>query len=199
MSTESFDSQFENIDAWPLEDAVAAMWEGQARAVACLEGARPIIAAAAQAAAERLAGDKGRLIYVGAGTSGRIGVQDGVELVPTFDWDEARLHYCLAGGMAAMMRAVEGAEDDEAAAVKAVDEAALKPEDVVIAIAASGRTPFTCAALEAAKKQGALTIAIANNAPSRLLEMADFAIHANTGAEVIAGSTRMGAGTAQKA
>ena len=199
MPTETVDPQHADIATRPLAEAVAAMWRGQCGAVASLESQLPAIAAAAQAAAERLREGSGRLVYAGAGTSGRIAVQDGVELVPTFGWDPARLVYLMAGGPEALTGAVEGAEDSEEAARAAVAGHGVGSPDVLIALAASGGTPFTCAALEAAKEKGALTIAIANNPGTRLLKGADHAILADSGAEVIAGSTRMAAGTAQRA
>lgn len=199
MPTESRDPRHADIATRPLTEAVAAMLDGQRAAVAALEGQIGATAQAAAAMAERLRGGSGRITYVGAGTSGRIAVQDGVELVPTFGWDRARLVFLMAGGAQALTGAVEGAEDDEPAGRAAVAEYDLGPQDVLIALAASGRTPFTCGALEEARARGALTIAIANNPGTRLLAGAEHAILADTGAEVIAGSTRMGAGTAQRA
>lgn len=199
MSTETADPRHADLATRPLADAVEAMWEGQRSAVAAVQSQLGVIAAAADAAAARLRGGTGRIAYAGAGTSGRLGVQDGVELVPTFGWDRARLAFLIAGGDAALTGAVEGAEDDEDAARAAVVAEALGPHDVMIAIAASGRTPFTCAALEAARAAGSLAIGIANNQGTRLLAAADHAIVLETGSEVIAGSTRMGAGTAQRA
>lgn len=199
MPTETVDPRHADIATRPLAEAVAAMWEGQRHAVAVLESQLGAIAAAASAMAERLRDGDGRIAYAGAGTSGRIAVQDGVELAPTFGWDPERLIYLMAGGAAALTGAVEGAEDDAEAGAAAATDHGLGPNDVLIALAASGRTPFTCAALEAARARGALTIGIANNPGARLLRAADHAILADTGAEVIAGSTRMGAGTAQRA
>lgn len=199
MSTESADPRFADLDQWPLADAVRAMWEGQMAAVAALAGATGAIAEAAEAAAARLRSGEGRLVYAGAGTSGRIAVQDGVELSPTFGWPEARLAYMMAGGPKALTDAVEGAEDDEAAATATIAALNVGPADIVIGVAASGRTPFTCAAVEAGCKRGALTIGIANNPATRLLGAAEHPILAETGPEVLAGSTRMKAGTAQKA
>ncbi|KQT34605.1 N-acetylmuramic acid 6-phosphate etherase [Sphingomonas sp. Leaf412] len=198
MTTESVDPRFLDIDAWPVADAVAAMAAGQARAVAALTPALPAIAAAAEAGAARLRRG-GRLAYAGAGTSGRLAVQDGVELTPTFDWPEERLVFLLAGGATAMMRGIEGAEDDGDAARAAVAQAMLGADDVLVAVAASGRTPYTRAATTAARAAGALTIAIANNVAAPLLIDAAHALLLDTGAEVVAGSTRMQAGTAQKA
>lgn len=175
------------------------MWREQRAAIDALEKPCEVIATAAEAAASRLRNGSGKLVYAGAGTSGRVAVQDGVELVPTFGWERERLHWLLAGGDAALAGAVEGAEDDRDAAAVQVAEAGIGANDVVIAVAASGRTPFTCAVGSAAKDRGALVVAVANNSNTPLLSLADHAILAETGAEVIAGSTRMQAGTAQRA
>ena len=198
MSTESIDPELQEIDRWPLDKAVAAILDGQARAVTAAARVSDGIASAAKEAAARL-GASGRIAYAGAGTSGRIGVQDGVELTPTFGWPEDRLAFFLAGGPDAMMRAVEGAEDDEPAGRAAVAEAGLGQSDVLIGIAASGHTPFTLGVVQEARARGVLTIAVANNPGSPLLEAGEHAILLDTGAEAIAGSTRLGAGTAQKA
>ena len=199
MSTEEVSPRFAELDRWPAGDVAAALIEGQLRAVAVVDAARPYLTAAAEAAAARLAHAKARLVYVGAGTSGRLAVQDGVELVPTYGWPPARLVYLLAGGDAALTRSVEGAEDDAAAARAAITEHGIGAGDVVVAVAASGRTPFAVAAVEAARAAGALTIALANVVPSPLLDAAEAPIALATGAEVVAGSTRLAAGTAQKA
>ena len=199
MGTESVDPRFDGIETWPTERAIEAMLTGQRAAIAAVAGASGAIAAAAEAAAARLGSGAGRIAYAGAGTSGRIGVQDGVELTPTFGWPERRLAFLLAGGPEALMRAVEGAEDDAAAGRAAVRAEALGPGDVLIGLAASGRTPFTIGAVAEARARGALTVALANNPGAPLLAAADHPILLDTGAEVIAGSTRMQAGTAQKA
>ena len=196
--TESADPRFAEIDRWPTDRAVAAMIDGQRAAVAALDGLAPAIAAAAEAAAARL-GRAGRIAYAGAGTSARLAVQDGVELTPTYGWPEERLAYLIAGGLPALTRGIEGAEDDADAARRAVAEQGIGPGDVLIGVAASGRTPYTVAAVEAARDAGALTIAIASNAGTPLLAVAAHPLPVDTGAEVIAGSTRMKAGTAHKA
>ncbi len=198
MSTEKINPKYADLDLWPTGQAVAAMAEGQAEAAAAVQAEAGAIAAAADAAAERLKEGKGRLIYIGAGTSGRIAVQDGVELVPTFNWDPDRLLYLLAGGAGALLASVEGAEDDSGAAQEAIDCADLSPADVAIGVAASGRTTYTVAAIRAAAAAGALTIGIANNGATPLLEAAAHPILLDTGPEILAGSTRMKAGTAQK-
>ena len=141
---------------------------------------------------------KGRLIYVGAGTSGRIGVQDGVELLPTFSWPKSRLDYIIAGGDTAVLNSIENAEDDILEATKIVLKKSINSEDVIIGLAASGNTPFTCKVLEEANKKNALTIAISNNPSGKLLEFGKCQIILDTKEELIAGSTRLKAGTAQK-
>jgi N-acetylmuramic acid 6-phosphate etherase len=196
--TEKQNPHFADIDSWPTVEAVEAMLDGQIEAVEAIKSQTASIAAAADAAAVRLKSGGGRLVYVGAGTSGRIAVQDGVELGPTFNWPEARLLYLMAGGMDALAQSAEGAEDDAEGARALIDEHTVDTNDVVIGIAASGRTPFTIGAIEAARNAGALTIGIANNPDTPLLTAAEHAICAATGSEIIAGSTRMKAGTAQK-
>ncbi|MCA0401805.1 MAG: N-acetylmuramic acid 6-phosphate etherase [Proteobacteria bacterium] len=197
MATEDVDPRFTDLDAWPFASAIEAMWEGQLAAVSAVRHALPAITLAAGVAAERL-GEAGRLIYVGAGTSGRVAVQDGAELPPTFDWPSERLGFALAGGEKALITSVEGAEDDAGDGAGQIDRAQIGPEDVVIGVAASGTTPFTVAAIRRAREQGAVTIGIANNAGSPLLEAAGYPVLVETGSELIAGSTRMKAGTAQK-
>ncbi|MGN6820718.1 MAG: N-acetylmuramic acid 6-phosphate etherase [Sphingomonas sp.] len=198
MPTETVDPRFVDIDRWPTASAVEAMLEGQLAAVAALKGQTEAIAAAADAAAARLRRG-GRLVYAGAGTSGRLAVQDGVELTPTYDWPAERLVFLVAGGTGALLRSVEGAEDNVAVAREETLAAEIGPNDVLISVAASGRTPYAVVALETARELGALTIAIANNPGTPLLAAADHPIVADTGSEIVAGSTRMKAGTAQKA
>ena len=142
--------------------------------------------------------NKGRFIYVGAGTSGRIGVQDGVELFPTFNWPKKRLDFIIAGGNKAILNAVENAEDDVLKANKAVISKFINSQDVVIGLAASGNTTFTCRVLEESEKLGALTIAISNNPKGKLLTFGKCKIILDTKEELISGSTRLKAGTSQK-
>jgi len=198
MPTETVDPRFADVDRWPTVSVVETMLEGQLAAIAALKDQTGAIAAAAEAAAIRMR-KGGRLVYAGAGTSGRLAVQDGVELTPTYNWPSDRLVFLVAGGTGALMRSVEGAEDNVAVARDEVAAAEVGSDDVLIAVAASGRTPYAVAALEAARARGALTIAIANNPGTPLLAAADHPIAADTGAEIVAGSTRMKAGTAQKA
>ena len=187
-NTESLNPRFSDIDSWPTIEAVEAMLEGQMSAIASIKSQTQRISAAAEAAAARLQ-NGGRLVYVGAGTSGRVAVQDGVELGPTFGWPSERLLYLMAGGIDALVHSAEGAEDDADDARSRVRESAISADDVVIGVAASGRTPFTIAALNAANDAGALTIAIVNNAGTDLLRAAQHGLLAATGSEAIAGST----------
>jgi N-acetylmuramic acid 6-phosphate etherase len=197
MKTERPSPRFADIDVWEPADILDAMIGGQFSAVAAVRSVLTQLEHAVRAIEDRL-GRGGRLIYVGAGTSGRLAVQDGAELMPTFGWPRDRLLLLIAGGEVAMTRAVEGAEDENEHAVAQVKEHAVVPDDAMIAVAASGTTPFTLSCLREAKRRGALTIAIANNLGTPLLTEADHAIFLDTGAEPIAGSTRMNAGTAQR-
>src|SRR6201990_3168075 len=197
MTTEEVDPRFADLDAWSLTSAMEAMWEGQLAAVAAIGPALPAITAATEAAKMAL-GDRGRIVYVGAGTSGRVAVQDGAELTPTFAWPQERVRFIVAGGDSAFVTSIEGAEDDVDDAIAQINAARLTPHDVVIAVAASGTTPFTVAALQQAGSLSAVTIGVAHNSGTALLASARFPILVETGRELIAGSTRMKAGTAQK-
>jgi len=197
MNTERPSPRYSNIDLWDPADILDAMIEGQLAAVASVRAVRPAIERAALATEARLK-EGGRLIYAGAGTSGRLAVQDGAELMPTFSWPEDRLLLLMAGGKDAMTRAIEGAEDETEHARRLVRQHGIGAKDVLIAVAASGTTPFTLACLREAKQRGALTIGIANNPDTPVLNEAAHPIWLDTGAEPIAGSTRMNAGTAQR-
>ena len=197
METERHSPRYNAIEAWSPDDILEAMIEGQFAAVAAVRAARPMLERAALAIEARLR-DGGRLAYAGAGTSGRLAVQDGAELMPTFSWPQERLLLLIAGGREALVRSVEGAEDESEQAVGLVRRFGIEPRDVLIAVAASGTTPFTLACLREAKNCGALTIAIANNKDTPLLAEADHPVWLDTGPEPIAGSTRMKAGTAQR-
>ena len=195
MSTESSSPRYKDLDTWEAGEILEALFDHQLSAAAAVRAARSAIEAAALAATQRLR-HGGRLAYAGAGTSGRLAVQDGAELSPTYGWPQDRLVYLLAGGENALLRPVEGAEDDAEAGREAAR--ALTDLDVLVGVAASGRTPYTVAALEEARARGTLTIGIANNPDTPLLRVAQHPIFLDTGPEVVAGSTRMGAGTAQK-
>lgn len=196
--TEFADPRYRDIDTWDDVTALRAMLEGQMAAVAAITPALPALADVVMAAVPRLRAG-GRLVYAGAGTSIRVAVQDGIELGPTYDWPEARTLYLIAGGEAALMLGIEGAEDNAEDGRAQVETNGIGPDDVVIGLAASGRTPFTTEVVKAARAAGALTVGIACNPDALLCAVADHGILAETGAEAVAGSTRMKAGTAQKA
>ena len=185
------------LDAYSIDELVGAFIENQDGALDAVRAAREDIAAAVAAAVPRIESG-GRLVYVGAGTSGRLGLLDSVELYPTFSWPRERCVALLAGGARAVYEAVEGAEDDQAAGAADLRAAHVGPNDVVILLAASGTTPYVLGALLAAREAGALTIGIANNANSPIEHEADHGVTLDTGPELISGSTRLKAGTAQK-
>ena len=187
------------IDKLSLSEGIALMTEQQKNASIEVKKACKSIEMSINKIHEHLVTNpNSRLIYVGAGTSARIGVQDGVELFPTFNWPKNRLDFIIAGGSKAILKAIENAEDDITLAKKAVLQKSLSSKDVVIGLAASGNTPFTCKVLEEAKKKGALTIAISNNPKGKLLNFGKCNIILDTKEEIISGSTRLKAGTAQK-
>lgn len=197
MLTEQISARFIDLNSWSTGDMIEAMYDGQLVACAAVRPALPAINAAVDDAVSALKRG-GRLVYVGAGTSGRIAIQDGTELGPTYDWPSDRIVFVMAGGMQAALESVEGAEDNEAKGAEAIAHAEVQQHDVVIAVAASGTTPFTVGALRCAAERGALSIAVANNQGAPLFELARHRILIETGTEVLAGSTRMQAGTAQK-
>src|SRR5215469_12345033 len=197
MLTEKISPRYAELDSWSSDEMLAAMYEGQLAAAAAVRGALPAIAAAVDDAVASLRRG-GRIVYVGAGTSGRIGVQDGTELPPTYNWPSDRLVFAMAGGLEALVQSAEEAEDDETTGARAMADTSIGGNDVVIGIAASGTTPYTIGALRAATAAGAVTIAVANNPGAPLFDVAGHRILVETGAEVIAGSTRMKAGTAHK-
>jgi len=197
METERVSPRYSDIDLWEPGDVLDALIESQMAAVAAVRPALPVIEQAAAAMQARLSSG-GRLIYAGAGTSGRLAVQDGAELIPTFNWPQDRLLLLMAGGKDALLRSAEGTEDEIDQAARLIRQHGIGPADILIAVAASGTTPFTLACLREAKRRGAFTIGIANNRSTPLLTEADCPIGLYTGPEPIAGSTRMKAGTAQR-
>ncbi len=196
--TEQREPRFAGLETWDTSKILSTLLDGQQFALNAVRDVLADIEKAATTASKRLSGDEGRIVYVGAGTSGRLAVLDGIELTPTFGWPTERLVYLFAGGDAGLTTAVEGAEDDEETARQLVAEAKLGASDVMVALAASGTTPFTRAAVKAARAAGALTIVFANNPGAPLLGDAGIGILLRSGPEVLAGSTRLGAGTAQK-
>jgi N-acetylmuramic acid 6-phosphate etherase len=185
------------LDEYGVRELVEAFIDDQAAAAEAARNASAQIALAVEAAIPRLE-KGGRIIYVGAGTSGRLGLLDSVELGPTFSWPRERSIALLAGGPSAIYEAVEGAEDDLDRGNRDLSGLRPGPQDVVLLLAASGATPYTLGALAAAREAGALAIGIGNNPGSPLAEGADVGITLDTGPEVISGSTRLKAGTAQK-
>lgn len=195
--TESPHPSHEDLDAYATDDLVRAFVDDQGAALAAVRAAGPALAAAIDAALPGLRAG-GRLVHVGAGTSGRLGVLDGVELLPTFSWPTYRSVGLLAGGPRAMFVSVEGAEDDGDQGAVDLGAAGVVSNDVVVLIAASGSTPYTLGAARAAAAAGALTVGIANNPGTPLLQAVRHPVLLDTGPEVISGSTRLKAGTAQK-
>ena len=197
LNTETPSRAHTALDQYPDLDLVNALVDDQVNAVDAARRAAPQIAAAVAAALPRMEAG-GRLIYVGAGTSGRLGLLDSVELYPTFSWPHERAVALLAGGSNAMFVAVEGAEDDIEQGAADVAGVGVGPHDVVLALAASGGTPYVLGAIRAARAAGALTVGFANNPDAPVTREAELGITLDTGAEVISGSTRLKAGTAQK-
>jgi len=195
MSQDRLDASLD-IDRLPAVDVVRIIQDEDARVAAAVAAERSKIAHAVDEIAERLA-HGGHLFYAGAGTSGRIAALDAAELPPTFGIDPSLVRVLMAGGERAFLHAVEGAEDDEDAAIAAVNDN-VKADDALVGIAASGTTPYTVAAVRKANMLGALTVGITSVATSPLAREVDIAIVPQTGAEVIMGSSRMKSGTAQK-
>jgi N-acetylmuramic acid 6-phosphate etherase len=197
MLTEQQNPKTAQIDQATTLDALTVMSDEDATVAHTVRAALPAIAQAVDAISARLARGA-RLIYVGAGTSGRLGVLDAVECVPTFGVPPGVVIGLIAGGSPALTAPVEGAEDDSAAGAADLRAIDLAADDAVVGIAASGRTPYVLGALEYANGLGALTVGVSCNVPAPLLDAAQIAIPLPVGPEVITGSTRLKAGTAQK-
>ena len=197
LKTETPSSAHPDLDLYPLPQLISVFIEDQVEAVNAVRAAGPQLAAAVLAALPRIQAG-GRLLYAGAGTSGRLGVLDSVELPPTFSWPRERAVALLAGGESAMFVAVEGAEDDAEQGARDLQNVNVGPDDVLLGLAASGGTPYVLGALQAARAAGALTIGFANNPDAPVTAAAEIGITLDTGPEVISGSTRLKAGSAQK-
>ena len=197
LNTEKQNRASADLDKLNALEIVTLMNREDAHVLRAVRRALPAIAQAIDVVHDHLA-KGGRLIYVGSGTSGRIGALDASECPPTFGTDPAMIQYVIAGGDRALSNASEGSEDSQELGVS--DMAARRPgkKDVVVGLAASGRTPYTVAALQYAGKKGAATIAIICNRGSELAKVAQIAIEAEVGPEVLTGSTRLKAGTAEK-
>lgn len=197
LTTEARNEATKKIDQVSTLEMVTLINQEDQKVAQAIEKVLPQIAAAIDAAAERFK-KGGRLIYCGAGTSGRLGALDAIELTPTYSVSPERAFGILAGGEKAMYQAIEGAEDSKELAIEDLTQHQLTARDVVIAIAASGRTPYAVSAIEYGKKVGALTISVTCNNQSPVLQLAEIGIAPIVGPEVITGSTRMKAGSAQK-
>lgn len=195
--TEMTHASASGFDTRPPQDALTILAAAQVEAARSVQDAVPAIAAAAQLAADCLQSG-GKLIYAAAGSSGMMALADALELPGTYGVAPERIKVLLAGGIAALTHMVGGPEDDADAARVEIAAAKVGPGDCVIALTASGYTPYPMAAVEAARAAGAKTIGISNNRGAALFDLVDVAICLATPPEVIAGSTRMGAGTAQK-
>ncbi|MEU9226078.1 N-acetylmuramic acid 6-phosphate etherase [Streptomyces massasporeus] len=197
LTTEAFRPELADIDRLPTLD-IARLMNGEDATVAGAVAARlPQIAAAIDAVAERMARG-GRLVYAGAGTAGRLGILDASECPPTFNTDPSRVVGLIAGGPDAVVTSVEGAEDSRDLARTDLDTLAPTPDDTVVGISASGRTPYAIGAVEHARARGCLTVGLACNPGSPLAAAADHGIEIVVGPELLTGSTRLKSGTAQK-
>lgn len=197
LATESVRPGLDDLDQRPTVNLVQTLVEAQAAAQQAALAAVPALTAAVDAIAARLE-KGGRLFYAGAGTSGRLAILDASECPPTFNTPADMVVALIAGGAEAVQNAVEGAEDDAAAGAAALEAHDLESGDAVVGITASGRTPFAVGAVRHAREKGCYTAAIVNNAGSELSAIANDAIELATGPEVVSGSTRLCAGTAQK-
>ncbi|MBF0018754.1 N-acetylmuramic acid 6-phosphate etherase [Enterococcus faecalis] len=197
LTTEARNEATKKIDQVSTLEMITLINQEDQKVAQAIEKVLPQIAAAIDAAAERFK-KGGRLIYCGAGTSGRLGALDAIELTPTYSVSPERAFGILAGGEKAMYQAIEGAEDSKELAIEDLTQHQLTARDVVIAIAASGRTPYAVSAIEYGKKVGALTISVTCNNQSPMNQLAEIGIAPIVGPEVITGSTRMKAGSAQK-
>lgn len=197
LTTEAFRPELAEIDRLPTLDIARTMNAEDATVPAAVARQLPRIAAAIDEIAVRMARG-GRLVYAGAGTAGRMGVLDASECPPTFNTDPADVIGLIAGGPSAMVAAVEGAEDSRELAAEDLTALGIGPDDTVVGISASGRTPYAIGAVEFARSRGALTVGLSCNADSALAAAADHGIEVVVGPELLTGSTRLKAGTAQK-
>ncbi|WP_405894697.1 N-acetylmuramic acid 6-phosphate etherase [Streptomyces sp. NBC_00104] len=197
LTTEAFRPELADIDQLPTLDIAKLMNAEDAAVPTAVSAQLPLIAAAIDAIAERMARG-GRLIYAGAGTAGRLGVLDASECPPTFNTAPSQVVGLIAGGQEAVVTSIEGAEDSAELARTDLDALALTPDDTVVGVSASGRTPYAVGAVEHARATGALTVGVSCNTASALAAAADHGIEIVVGPELVTGSTRLKAGTAQK-
>lgn len=197
LTTERSNPKTSRLDEMSIADILKTMNEEDQTVAIAVRQVIPQIEKTVEKVAEAFK-NGGRLLYVGAGTSGRIGVMDAVECPPTFGTSPALVKAVLAGGEGAMYEAVEGAEDDEALGAKDLADLHVNDQDVIIGIAASGRTPYVKGALEYANSCGATTVSLSNNENSLISNFADIPIEVITGPEILTGSTRLRAATSHK-
>jgi len=198
-STEQTNPRSMGIDTWPSKDVLDLLWQDQMDGVTAVRKAMGQIAAAAESVADKLALPESRLIYVGAGTSGVVAGLDGIELPCTFGLSEDRIKVYRADDENNILTISTARDDTIERAISDFEASDITGHDVVVAASASGNTPYTCRFADMARDEHALVVGMANNESSRLLELAHYPIFLDTGPEVIAGSTRLKAGTAQKA
>jgi N-acetylmuramic acid 6-phosphate etherase len=197
LTTEAINPATTDIDALSTAELVQTLHAENHLVAAAVDTALAEIASAVDVIAERIERG-GRMLYVGAGTSGRLGVLDASECPPTFGVPADVIQGIIAGGDSALRNSIEGAEDDDEAGAQAIRDRGIGPNDVVVGIAASGRTPFVIGALEAGRRAGAYTIGVVNVPHSKIGTIVDTCLAAETGPEPLTGSTRLKAGTAQK-
>jgi N-acetylmuramic acid 6-phosphate etherase len=197
LLTESVDPRYAHLDALPVSALAELMNDADRTVPEAVRAALPQIVPAINAVAQRMAAG-GRLVYVGAGTAGRLGILDASECPPTFNTAPGQVSAIIAGGPQALLTAVEGAEDDPVAGAAAIDEEQIGPLDAVVGVAASGRTPFVIGAVTRARELGALTVGLSCHEGATLSDAVDLPIEVLVGPEIISGSTRLKSGTAQK-
>jgi len=194
--TEIREDIYDNIETWETQKLLEELLQSQTKSFTAVKNSLKDIEFAVSSSIKRLKQKNSKIVYVGAGTSGRIGAIDGVELIPTFGWPDERVEFCFSGDNP--LKPTEGSEDSEELAIQHFNEKKINQDDVVIGIAASGSTKYTLKIIELSKNIGALTIGVSNNRNSLLLNSAEIKICLETGSEFLAGSTRLTAGTSQK-
>ena len=194
--TEKKNKSFDTIDNWGTKKLLEELLQSQIKSFNAVKNALNEIELAVSSSLKKIKKRNSKIVYVGAGTSGRIGALDGVELIPTFGWPDDRVQFCFSGDDP--LKATEGSEDSEELAVEHFNKKNINQDDVVIGLAASGSTKYTLKIIELSRNMGALTIGISNNKNSLLLNVAEMKICLETGSEFLAGSTRLAAGTSQK-
>ena len=194
--TEKKNKSFDTIENWEIKKLLEELLQSQIKSFNAVKNALNEIELAVSSSLKKIKKRNSKIVYVGAGTSGRIGALDGVELIPTFGWPDDRVQFCFSGDDP--LKATEGSEDSEELAVEHFNKKNINRDDVVIGLAASGSTKYTLKIIELSRNMGALTIGISNNKNSLLLNVAEIKIYLETGSEFLAGSTRLAAGTSQK-